>query len=254
MTGRIARCDRAAPITVLPRLSPTRDPPREIHSCTGWVWTVSEEADAADPGTSGEKPGTDGEGPEDLHTLEPFLEAVREGVERRGWELSGLQKTTSYRFEGRWEGDSTRSAYLFFHRSDVPEDVSVDVYLDETSRGLKGNLALVMDVPDLGEMGPVEDALRVLCTTAEGIVSPDFRRPLTLRFRVGDVGEDPAGARGEARFKVHVPTAAVKTGRSAVVAVARSALDAFEGLLDSEEIRTIRGEAGSETGAPSRDD
>jgi hypothetical protein len=29
--------------------------------------------------------------------------------------LSGLQKTTSHQFEGRWEGESTRSAYLFFH-------------------------------------------------------------------------------------------------------------------------------------------
>lgn len=215
---------------------------------------MAEEADAEGRGPSGEKTEAQGKGPEDLHTLEPFLDAVREGVEGRGWELSGLQKTTSYRFEGRWEGDSTRSAYLFFHRSDVPEDMSVDVYLDETSRGLKGNLALVMDVPDLGEMGPVEDALRVLCATAAGVVSPDFRRPLTLRFRVGDVGEDPARARGEARFKVHVPTAAVKTGRSAVVAVARSAVDAFEELLGSEEIRTLRGEAGSEAVTPSRDD
>ena len=127
---------------------------------------MADEAEAEDGRSTGGEQDAEGKGPEDLHTLEPFLEAIREGVEGRGWELSGLQKTTSYRFEGRWEGDSTRSAYLFFHRAGVPEDVSVDVYLDETSRGLKGNLALVMDVPDLGDVGPVQEALAVLCDTA----------------------------------------------------------------------------------------
>lgn len=204
-----------------------------------------EEAESESAGAPGDPPVPETDAPEDLHTLEPLVNAVREGVEGRGWELSGLQKTTSYRFEGRWEGDSTRSAYLFFHRADVPEDVSIDVYLDETSRGLKGNLALVMDVPDLGELGPVEEAVGVLGRTGDGIISDDFRRPLTLRFRVGDVGGDPGTARGEARFKVHIPAAAVATGRAAVVAVARSAVDAFEELLGSEEIRGIRGEAES---------
>ena len=67
---------------------------------------------------------------EPILTLEPLLEAVREGLETSGWELSGLQKTTSHQFEGRWEGDSTRSAYLFFHPPHGPDFVSVDVYLD----------------------------------------------------------------------------------------------------------------------------
>ncbi len=35
-----------------------------------------------------------------LLTLEPLIDAVREGVEAEGWELSGLQKTTSHQFEG----------------------------------------------------------------------------------------------------------------------------------------------------------
>ena len=87
--------------------------------------------------------------PGPILTLEPLLEAVKEGLEGAGWELSGLQKTTSYEFEGRWAGDSSRSAYLFFHSEEVPEWVSLDVFLDETSRGLKGNLALVVDGPEL---------------------------------------------------------------------------------------------------------
>ncbi|MEE8147462.1 MAG: hypothetical protein V3T24_07665, partial [Longimicrobiales bacterium] len=84
-------------------------------------------------------------------TLEPLLEAVQDGIERAGWALSGLQKTTSLQFEGRWEGESTRSAYLFFHREGLPDWVSLDVFLDETSKGLKGNFALVIDGPELGE-------------------------------------------------------------------------------------------------------
>ena len=51
-----------------------------------------------------------------LDTLEPLIDAVRDGVEGKGWSLSGLQKTSSTEFEGRWAGQTTRSAYLFFHR------------------------------------------------------------------------------------------------------------------------------------------
>lgn len=192
--------------------------------------------------------------PEDIDTLEPLVDAVREGVEGRGWKLSGLQKTTSYRFEGRWEGDSTRSAYLFFHRPDAPEDVSIDVYLDETSRGLKGNLALVMDVPPPGMLGSVQGAMGRLGRAGSEIIPGEYRRPLTLRFRLTDVAGDPAGAGTEVRYKVHIPAAAVAAGRAAVVAVAESAVDAFEELLSSSDVRRIRGETeGCEATAPDQD-
>ena len=79
--------------------------------------------------------------PASLDTLEPLIHAVQDGVQSRGWILSGTQKTTSMEFEGRWAGASTRSAYLFFHRDEV-EDASVDVYLDETPAGLHGSLSL----------------------------------------------------------------------------------------------------------------
>lgn len=189
-------------------------------------------------GAGDESPGGD----EDVLTLEPLLEAVREGVEATGWTLSGLQKTTSYQFEGRWEGDSTRSAYVFFHRSDLPEDVSIDVYLDETSRGLKGNLALVMDAPPLGEMGRVEDVVGTLGRIGSGVLPEEYRRPLTLRFRITDVADEPAEADAEVRFKIHIPSAALSAGRTAVVAVARAAVDSFEKLLRRDELRELRGE------------
>ena len=47
-------------------------------------------------------------------TLEPLIDVVRAAVEGGGWSISGLQKTTSHQFEGRWEGEATRSAFLFF--------------------------------------------------------------------------------------------------------------------------------------------
>ena len=101
-----------------------------------------------------------------LLTLEPLVDAVREGVEAAGWTLSGMQKTTSHEFGGRWAGESTRSAYLFFHRPDGREPVSVDVFLDETSGGLGGNLTLAVRGPALGELGGFAEALTGLARAA----------------------------------------------------------------------------------------
>lgn len=174
-----------------------------------------------------------------LLTLEPLLEAVRDGVEAADWKLSGLQKTTSHRFEGRWEGESTRSAYLFFHRDDLPDPVSVDVYLDETSRGLKGNLALVLDAPVLGELGPVRDVMARLGRAGTRVLPEGYRRPLTLRFRLRETEDEADEAESEVRFKVHLPSTAIESGRSAVSALSESVVSSFEELLADEEIRLL---------------
>lgn len=172
-------------------------------------------------------------------TLEPLLEAVREGVEEAGWSLSGLQKTTSHRFEGRWEGESTRSAYLFFHRADLPDWVSIDVYLDETSRGLRGNLALVLDGPDLGDLGPASDVLELLSRVSERSLPDGYRTPITFRIRLRDRHDSSAEAETEYRFKIHLPESAVKTGRDALVALAGSAVSAFEALFEDDELHRV---------------
>lgn len=177
-----------------------------------------------------------GRGSGDLSTLEPLLECVREGVEQSGWTLSGLQKTTSYQFEGRWEGDSTRSAYLFFHQETRPEEVSIDVYLDETSRGLTGNLALVVDLLPLAELGDVEEALRVLSALSTAAFPDPRVTPLTLRLRLPD-SADPAGtAETEARFKVQISKQDVLEGADAVRRMCTSAVAGFERLLASPEL------------------
>ena len=174
-----------------------------------------------------------------LLTLEPFLDAVREGMESAGWELSGLQKTTSFEFEGRWAGDSSRSAYLFFHRDGVPEWASIDVFLDETSRGLKGNLALVVDGPDLEEMRDPGRILAGLAEVARRHLPPGYRSPITLRYRLGGLDEDPRGAGSEIRFKLLIPAGAIQSGFSAISSLAQAAARAFETILQAPEMQPL---------------
>lgn len=176
------------------------------------------------------------EQPEALLTLEPLIEAVTAGVEGRGWELSGLQKTTSHQFDGRWEGESSRSAYLFFHLPEGPEHVSVDVFLDETSRGLTGNLALVLDGRPLPELGDVGVALASLRRLSGAALPRGHRAPLTLRFRLEGRAAEPADAETEIRFKLRIPRRTIGGGKDAVAALCARTVDAFERLLAGPEL------------------
>lgn len=176
-----------------------------------------------------------------LLTLEPLLEAVREGLEAVGWELSGLQKTTSYEFEGRWDGDSSRSAYLFFHRADLPDWVSLDVFLDETTRGLRGNLALVLDGLTMGELGPPAEVLEGLAIVAVDHLPKGYRTPITLRFRLPDPSAGSASADTEYRLKLDIPKKALQAGRSAVSALATGIAGAFQEILNSGDLEPYVG-------------
>lgn len=178
-------------------------------------------------------------------TLEPLIEAVRGGVEGAGWELSGLQKTTSHQFEGRWEGDATRSAYLFFHPPAGPDWVSIDAYLDETSRGLSGNLALVADLRAMGHLEPAEELLAALAEMYRAHMPARFRRPVTLRFRMADTDEAVASSETEVRFKVRIPSGAVQEGEDAIRSLARDVVAAFDRLLEERSLGALA--AGRET-------
>lgn len=171
-----------------------------------------------------------------LLTLEPFLEAVREGLESSGWDLSGLQKTTSFEFEGRWAGDSSRSAYLFFHKERVPEWASIDVFLDETSRGLKGNIALVLEGPDLRDMRDPAEILAGLAEVARAHLPAGYRAPITLRYRLPSPDDDPLGADSEIRFKLLIPSAAIGSGFPAVSSLAQAAAGAFQAILQAPDM------------------
>ncbi len=174
---------------------------------------------------------------EPILTLEPFLEAIREGLEGEGWELSGLQKTTSYEFEGRWAGESSRSAYLFFHSDEAPDWVSLEGFLDETSRGLKGNLGLVMDGPQLSKVRNPVEVLSRLSMVARTALPEGYKTPLTLRFRMADLEGDPSASDTEFRFKLYVPAQALRAGHSAVAALAAITARSFRVILDSPVLR-----------------
>lgn len=172
----------------------------------------------------------------EILTLEPLVEAVRAGMEGAGWALSGLQKTTSHEFEGRWEGESTRSAYLFFHHARHEDVSSIDVYLDETSQGLTGNLALVVDLPPLGRLGDPAEALASLGRLSRAVLGGEHAAPLTLRLRLERADDDPGAAEVEVRFKVRIPRRAVAAGRHAVSELGARVVGAFERILGSEEL------------------
>jgi hypothetical protein len=172
-------------------------------------------------------------------TLEPFIEAVREGVEAAGWEMSGLQKTTSHQFEGRWQGESTRSAYLFFHRPERWDAVGIDVYLDETSRGLQGTLSLVLEGPRLSGIGDPADALALLGAAAGERLPRGYRTPISLRVRLPEPSAQPGTSEVEVRFKVRIPSSAVDTGVPTVKALTAAVVRSFENLLAHPGIQTL---------------
>lgn len=174
--------------------------------------------------------------PQPLLTLEPLIDAVRDGVQAAGWVLSGLQKTTSHQFEGRWEGDSTRSAYLFFHLPGGPDWASVDVYLDETTRGLTGNLALAVDTRTLDGLPDVHEVLRALGTLARAHLPEGYRTPVTLRLRLDDARMTAEDASSEVRFKLRIPRTALDAGAGVVAALASASARAFTDLLGAPDL------------------
>jgi hypothetical protein len=174
-----------------------------------------------------------------LLTLEPLIEAVQEGVTLAGWELSGLQKTTSHQFEGRWQGESSRSAYLFFHSDGVPDFVSIDVFLDETSQGLKGNFALAVSGPELERLGSMPDLLAGLGRVAADCLPGHYKTPFVVRLRMDGPEDDPKTAETEIRVKLTIPSGALKGGTEAVSALASAATTAFEHALRHEGLKSL---------------
>ena len=179
-----------------------------------------------------------------LMTLEPFIEAIQDGITSSGWVLSGLQKTTSHQFEGRWEGESSRSAYLFFHNDASPDFVSIDVYLDETTKGLKGNLALVVTGPELGALEPMPDLLAALAKVTADCLPEHDHTPFVVRLRMDGPKDDPRNAETEVRIKLTIPAEALSGGASAVSALASATTTAFERALEHEGLRSSLTQAG----------
>ncbi len=173
---------------------------------------------------------------ESILTLEPLLDAVRTGVEEAAWELSGLQKTTSHEFEGRWAGSSTRSAYLFFHRPDLPDAISVEGFLDETSRGLQGNLTLVVEGPCYGDLGQASTILERIASAARETFPAQCRTPLSLRLHLPRADTPSEEARVQLRIRVHLPPITPEIRPETVCRYTASAVGAFEAMLERPEV------------------
>ena len=180
-----------------------------------------------------------GEGP--LLTLEPLIDAVREGIEKAGWTLSGMQKTTSHQFEGRWTGESTRSAYLFFHQPGGHHPVSVDVFLDETSQGLGGNLTLAVRGPSLEDLGGFTETLEELTRVTNHELTRGHSTPVTLRATVPHRNARAADARTECRFRLVVPDVAIDAGARVVRTLSTATVKSFEALLASRVVADFPG-------------
>lgn len=163
-------------------------------------------------------------------TLEPLIDAVVEGVRSTGWDLSGLQKTSSTEFEGEWAGHTTRSAYLFFHTG-AHESASVEGYLDETDRGLRGTLSLVVDLRPVWEHASVPEALDRVAELSSRHLPDGYRTPVVLRLTLADPSEPATEAEVESRVKLRIPRAAIEAGPDSVAALAASTVRAFEALL-----------------------
>ena len=169
-------------------------------------------------------------------TLEPFIEGVRGGVEAGGWVLSGLQKTTSHEFAGRWEGESSRSAYLFFHRPGGSESVGIEAFLDETTRGLHGNLSLVVEGASVARMGDPRAALGAAGAATHRRLSRTQRGSVSLKLRLDNAATPVDGASSEIRVKVRVPQVALEGGVGAVAELVARAVRSFETLLEDPEL------------------
>ena len=141
------------------------------------------------------------------------------------------------RVRGALAGESARSAYLFFHREELAEWASIDVFLNETPRTLRGNIALAIDAPALGEARELRPLLSTLSRTARETLLEGYETPVILRLRLPDGAAGPEEAEMEYRFKIRIPGAALEAGSSAIVALAGAVVGAFEELLEHPSLR-----------------
>ena len=103
---------------------------------------------------------------------------------------------------------------------------------DETSKGLQGNIALVVEGPALAALPPMDEFLAQLAKVSGESLPKGYRTPLTVRLRMDGPHEDPCDAESEIRLKLRIPPNALEAGAAAVSALASSTVAAFERAID----------------------
>lgn len=167
-----------------------------------------------------------------IETIEPLLAIVVPFFEARGWQLSGVQKTTSYAYEGAWADSELRSAYAFFHQVEDEEGSgpSLEAFIDETDEGLDGGLSLVLDGPSLGEEPDVASVLRRAAELGAGVLPLEMPAPVTVTYSHPGRREAES-ANVKVRFKGRIPGGANRAGRRAVEATLATIASGFDEIL-----------------------
>jgi hypothetical protein len=122
--------------------------------------------------------------------------------------------------------------------------VSIDVFLDETKKGLKVNLALVVTGPELGVLGPMPELLAALAEVTADCLLEDSHTPFVLRLRMDGPKDDPRAAETEVRIKLTIPSEALSAGASTVSALASATTTAFEHVQAHQGLGSLLIEAG----------
>ena len=118
------------------------------------------------------------------------------------------------------------------------------MFLDETTKGLKGNLALVVSGPEMGLLEPMPDLIAALAKVTADCLPEHYHTPFVVRLRMDGPEDDPHTAETEVRIKLTIPSEALDAGASAVSALASATTTAFERSLAHEGLRSSLIEAG----------
>ena len=167
-----------------------------------------------------------------METLEPLLSVAREQLTTRGWSLSGVQKTTSYEYEGAWESASLRSAYAFFHDGEDPEGdgPALELFIDESEEGLEATLSLVADAPGLEKEPDTGALLGRAVRIAANALPVELPAPVALSYHHRGRAS-PESSQARVRFKSRIPVTAIRAGESAVRATLSTLEGAFREIL-----------------------
>jgi hypothetical protein len=174
-----------------------------------------------------------------IEALEPFLDAIHEGVSRVGWipvsqEVGGREYLSGA--GTRSPVRVARTAVVRFHRSDLPCEVMLEIRAEQGEQGLAGALSLVLSGPRYSELGPAATVL----DRVTGAIRETFSKNDTIAVSL-DLGLASALVPGpEARIQLRItspmPPGRMAEGPVSIRCLLLSDIGAMERLLECPEI------------------